>query len=399
MENDEVLKKDIKSTVRTDKVKISKAAKKKSDNRKPQGEAIVCTYHGGLPLSVHNDNFYKSNEQSLFKAIGYIPICKKCVKDIFLRYYYDNNNDYIKALYLMCRKLDILFEVNSCEGAFKKSKGRTEAIFGNYLGIIGGGARQDRGLLNFDDSEYIDEDKDSIDMKVSKIRDGYQLCDNDLQHMKDVVKKLGYDPFKSSGLKEYDLAQLYSEMVTYLEDDDLVTDSYKLNVVLQIIHNNQQIRQTDLYLSILNSGIGDFTENASRINTLIGQKEKLIKLNNSTKKENGWLTMDTTGRNTLSGMMKKLGEYGFDEIHANYFDIATSKSAKEMLDASHKSIIETLNFGDEEAKDVLVMQRELITEKDDEIAKIFEEKRQLALELVDIKKKLRLERETEKYNL
>lgn len=357
-------------------------------NSKLKSDTILCVRHGGNPLSIDNGNFYRSGQDSLYKAIGYIPICKKCIREIFMKYYYDNNSDYLKAIYLMCRKLDIIYETNSAEGAFKKCKGNIESVFGSYIGIVGSGLREGKHNLNFDASEYVEDNQTSIDIKVNQIRNEYKFTEDDLRNMEDVAKKLGYDPFKSSGYSEYDLGQLYSELVTYLEDDDLATDAYKLNIVLQIINGNHQIRQMDLYLSLLNSGLGDFENNASKISTLYVNREKLIKMNNATKRENTWLTLDTSGKNKLGGLLKKYRNYGYDEIQPNYFDMATCESVKKVIDLSHQSIMDTLNFGDDEAKDILLMQRNLIAEKDGEIAKIHEEKKKLAIELVELKKKL-----------
>jgi hypothetical protein len=181
---------------------------------------------------------------------------------------------------------------------------------------------------------------------------------------------------------------MYQELVSYLEDDELVGEAWKLNVILQIINNNQQIRQIDLYISLLSNNVDNFKENIATLASLNTTKQKLVEANMKIYKENGWITTDTTGRSKLSGMMKKYKDYGFDEIEVNYFDMLMSDAIRKVFDISHQSIIDTLNLDSDEMKQVFVEQRNLIRSKDEEIAKLFEEKRQLAIELRDFKNKV-----------
>jgi len=373
--------------VSNEKLTKGQQKKKKLDG---DSEKITCVKHGGRALSLKNNNFYKANSGSVFAGLGHIPICSSCVKEMFLKYYYDNNSDYIKATYYTCRRMDIVFNMSTCEGAFKKAKGKPEVIIGYYIGNLNS---LNTKISCFDDSEFIEEGKEGLDMKIKKLHDNYQLDESQMQHGEDIIRKLGYDPFAGSGYDDFQLGQLYTELVSYLEDDELMNDSYKLGVVMDMINDSHQIRQIDLYISMLNSGLGGFKDNASLISTLMTQKKGLADSKNKRYEKNKWLAVDTTGRSKLAGMMKKYREYGFDEIDVNYFDILTSEAVKTVVDLSHKSIITMLDWSSEEEKEVFTIQRQLIDSKDGEIAKLNEEKLQLARELVDLKRQVRDEKE------
>lgn len=351
---------------------------------KASGDVIKCVHHG-KELSVKNDNYYKVNKGSIFKAMEYIPVCKECVKKIYANYYHQFGKDYIQAMYMTCRKLDVKFDLSTCEGAINRASGDGSNIVGNYFSMING-LQQNIHPSSFDDSDQITI-KESFEDLVNKIKSSGKLDAEDKRNLKDIKKKLGYDPFEGSGYSEYQLGKMYQELVSYLEDDELVGDAWKLNVILQIIQNNQQIRDTDLFISLLSNNIENFKDNIATLSSMNTTKQKLIDSNMKIYKENGWITSDTTGRSKLSGMMKKYKDYGFDEIEVNYFDMMTSEAIKTIFDISHTSILETLNFESDEIKEMFNEQRKLIREKDDEIAKIFEEKRQLALELREFKSK------------
>lgn len=352
---------------------------------KPSSEVIKCVHHG-KELSVKNDNFYKVNKGSVFKALNHIPVCKDCVKKIYANYYHQHGKDYIQAMYMTCRKLDVKFDLSLCEGAINKANGDGGNIVGHYFSMING-LSQGTAPSSFDDSDQIVM-KESFEGMINKIQSSGKLDAEDKRNLKDIKKKLGYDPFDGSGYTEFQLGKMYQELVSYLEDDELVGEAWKLNVVLQIINNNQQIRQIDMYISLLSNNVENFKDNITTLSSLNTTKQKLIESNMKIYKENGWITADTTGRSKLSGMLKRYKDYGFDEIEVNYFDMMTSEAVKTVFDISHKSIMETLNFDSDEMKNIFEEQRKLIRDKDNEIAKIFEEKRQLAIELREIKSKV-----------
>lgn len=381
----EAIKNNKPSSVKASQKEPSSAAKKRKDITTPKGETITCVHHGKA-LSVKNDNFYMVNNGSVFKGLDYIPICKDCIKKMYANYYHQFSKDYVQALYFTCRKLDVKFDLTMCQSSIDRANGDGSNILGHYFGQMNS-LRQNTKPTSFDDSDSITI-KESFEDLVQKIQSSGKLDAEDKRNLKDIKKKLGYDPFEGSGYTEFQLGKMYQELVSYLADDDLSTDAYKLNIVLQIINNNQQIRQVDMYISLLSNNMDNFKDNIATLSSLNTTKQKLVDSNMKIYKENQWITNDTTGKSKLAGMMKKYREYGFSEVEVNYFDMRTSESAKTLFDLSHKSIVETIRFDSEEMKEIFRIQRELIQEKDSEISDITEKHRQLAIELVQLRKKL-----------
>lgn len=368
-------------------------ATKKKVEEKQESKYVTCQYCGSS-LSVANGNFYLVSDKSIFKANkdekgkNILPFCKSCIKErIYIPYLHDTK-DYQRATYLTCRKLDIMYTPELATMALSRAKGDTAKAIGYVFGLLGSLTQYSTVLHNFDDSEHL-IDEGGFEDKVSSIRSGAKLEADAKRARRDIVKKIGYDPFSNSGLSDYELNFVYNDLVGFLSmDDDLATDSYKLNVVLQLVNTNQQVRVLDLYLSVLNNSIEGFKDNMAIISTFIEQKRKLVDSYTKIYKENkSWLGASAGNRSKLSHMFKQYREYGFSEIEVNYFDILTAEATKTVMDLSHKSILDRINFGTEEEKEIFETQRKLIKEKDLEIAQIFEEKKDLALELQELRRK------------
>lgn len=378
----------------TETLRKAKAKKPNGGKLKEDTFTIDCVHCGKKNLSVKNGNFYRANDKSLFVGLvdnegtKWIPVCKNCVREKIYLPYLHETKDYYKAVYYTCRKLDILYTQDLAETALSRSKGDTSKAIGYVFGLLGSLQQYSGHLHNFDDSEHI-MDEGGFEDKVASIKNGAKIDSNSKRARKDIIKKIGYDPFSNSGLSDYELNFVYNDLVGFLSaDDELATDSYKLNIVLQLVNNGQQIRTLDLYLSVLNNSIEGFKDNMAVISTFIEQKRKLVDSNTKIYKENkSWLGASAGNKSKLGALMRRYREYGFHEIETNYFDILTAEATQTVMNLSHESILERINFGSEEEKKIFDTQRSLIKKKDLEIAKIFEEKRELAIELQDLRKK------------
>lgn len=367
-------------------------AKKKIEEKK-ETQYVQCQYCGES-YSVANGNFYLVNDKSIFKAHkdekgrNILPFCKKCIKEKIYTPYLHDTKDYQRAVYLTCRKLDVMYTPDLANIALQRAGNDTGRAIGYVFGLLGSLQQYSTTHHSFDDSEHL-IDEGGFEDKITSIRSGAKLEADAKRARRDIVKKIGYDPFSNSGLSEYELNFVYNDLVGFLSmDDDLATDSYKLNIVLQLVNTNQQVRVLDLYLSVLNNSIDGFKDNMATISTFIEQKRKLVDSYTKIYKENkSWLGASAGNRSKLSHMFKQYREYGFSEVEVNYFDLLTSEATKTVMDLSHNSILDRINFGTEEEKQVFEYQRKLIRDKDLEIAKIFEDKKDLALELQELRRK------------
>lgn len=381
------VKKDIdaKNTEASQQIKKIAPTKGQQKALKAKGMAnkYTCVHHG---KELVEDNFYMVNKGSIFKGLDRLPVCKDCVRKIYLNYYHQNGKDVIQSVFLTCRKLDLKFDLTTCQSAMDRANGVGEDAFQWYIQMYNS-LSQLTQPASFDDSDNV-QAQGTFEDVVNKIQSSTKLDPDDKKNRAQIKKRLGYDPFADSGLNDFQLARSYTELIGWLDaDEDLADDPFKMNIVLQLINTNLQIKQIDLFIGLLSGNISNFQENMAMLSTLNNTKSKLVDSATKIYKENKWLSSDGgTTKNKLTVMMKRYREMGFN-ADADYFDIVTAKSVKTIMDLSNKSISEQLDFGDAEAKELFMIQRKLIQEKDDEIARLFQKNKETARENQSYKQK------------
>ena len=338
------------------------------------GKKYTCVHHG---KELVEDNYYMVNKGSIFKGMDRLPVCKECVKKIYLNYYHQNGKDVTQSVFLTCRKLDLKFDLSTCQASMDRANGIGEDAFQWYIQMYNS-LSQLTQPASFDDSDGIQE-KGSFEDVVNKIQSSTKLDGEDKKNRAQIKKRLGYDPFADSGLNDFQLARSYTELIGWLDsDEDLADDPFKMNIVLQLINTNLQIKQIDLFIGLLSGNIINFQENMAMLSTLNNTKSKLVDSATKIYKENKWLSSDGgTTKNKLTVMMKRYREMGFN-ADGDYFDMVTAQSVKTIMDLSNKSIAEQLDFGDAEIKEMFLTQRKLIQDKDDEIAMLFQRSKENA---------------------
>lgn len=381
-----------KDSIKKEKLPSMAAQKRKAHATQSDKGKLKCVLHGRELII---ENFYKAHPDSIWKGYtsdgqAYVGVCKDCAKSLFTKYFTLNNNDPIKAVYYTCRRMDVKFDYTSAESAYQRiiSEGKEAvSMIGYYFGQLNS-LHQNTADGNFDSSDSLSlTDADTIENALSKMKENVKLSTDDKKAQREIKKRIGFDPFSNYQYNDYDLRQLYMDLLPYLEDDEIIGDGYKLSVILQLINTNHQIRMIDLYISIVNSSYKDFTENMSTISTLTTQKQKLIASNIQLVDKNKWLnSQGTTTKNKLSAMLKYYRELEFEDAFQNYFDELTSEATKTVIDISNKSIQDTINFGENDQKELFTIQRELIQEKDSKIIELQEELRKVAQELMEYKK-------------
>lgn len=99
----------------------------------PEGK-IQCTMCGRLlPTGGHSSSFHRSNSILHKGNGGYIPICKRCVADLYKAYKKALGSD-LEATRRMCQKLDAYFNENLFGNTWDKYHDREASFkFGEYL--------------------------------------------------------------------------------------------------------------------------------------------------------------------------------------------------------------------------------------------------------------------------
>lgn len=334
---------------------------------------------------------YYMSSSPLFKGLGRIPTCKKCIEEIYESYLKTYNGDTRKAVYYTCRKLDVVFSDSEYEGAYKEFDKSGKALFGAYMSKINSLGRFNNGSYDFDSSDSIDDKPQNVDTYNKSETNGTELNENaidfemtedDLKIKSDVIRLLGYDPF--AGYSKYDQKFLYADLIGYL-DEDTLEDGYKLSKIIQLIVNDHQIRKYDYLISTVSSNIDLLMENSDKIKSLTNLKKNVADISDKIAKENAISVKNRgdkkAGRSTLGYLMKDLRELGFEQAEQDYYDMKKAYGMKQTADISNRSILEQLNFDDNDIDDLIKQQRQLITELQEQNDDLLEQLRLLKIEL------------------
>jgi len=123
-------------------------------------DKLICVRHGGNPI--RTNNFYMASEMSIYRGIGYIPICKNCLYEL-INNYFDRYQDMRVSMYYMCRLIDIGFNSNLYESALEKGERDAKKVFQSYIVQYNSLGVTNNTQSSFDDGEHIDKNtKDEI---------------------------------------------------------------------------------------------------------------------------------------------------------------------------------------------------------------------------------------------
>lgn len=175
--------------------------KKVTDEYGDKIKCVNCTRE----IKNSDANYYQATEKSLYKGIGAIPICKKCLYRLYNEYY-EECGDKRLAVYLMCRKVDVSFHIDSFNMAITQQKSRPKSnLFGMYMQKLNSwGIPRGAGLC-FDDSDTFNGVKDEAtqgEKESSNNEEGEDVLSLKGISKQDMIVKWG------KGWDEYDYIKL-----------------------------------------------------------------------------------------------------------------------------------------------------------------------------------------------
>ncbi len=294
-------------------------------------------------------HFYKITYSQLWKANDcYAPICKDCVNEMFDEYSRKFGSDRTACM-IMSHVLDVPF-YNSLFDSISQNNGRV--TMGLLLRIIGNARNYQ--FQTFSNTLVNGElNKNALDLQEEKEQ---KWSKAEIQAKDDCISVIGYDPF--DGYNEGDRRYLFSELIKYFEDG-IEDDPFKLSQIVQVVNNNNQIRQIDLQIARLNP-----MNSAEAIKSLNDIKVKLVSNNDKIAKENEISVKNRSnkdaGRNTLTFLMKDMREKDIAGAEANFYDQLRSPGTQWAADMSFKAIKENAFFDENDQQEIFDTQRELI---------------------------------------
>ena len=353
--------------------------------------------------------FYKSSSP-LFALDGCVPICIDCVKNDVVNEDGTVNENKLKT---MCQRLDKPFYSDELDSAFLQAKSEHgylsddeiakygNKIVGFYFKNINT-LRQNKDR-SFADSEkdgfvhktynvnarqkketianrYTDiKDKNNKQQQITQKSDGdTKWTKEDKQNMKYVISKLGYDPFESVGLDDFDRKYCFNLLSGYFDTPGILEDGHKKQCVIEITMSYCQCRKIT---EELNLELSRSDSNEKKVSSLTSAKSSLLSSIATIAKDNNissnYNKNSSQGQDSISSMMKEMEKNGFEEIKVNLFDIKTSEAFKQIDAISNENIANQLTLDASEYSDMVKEQREMIKSFETELDQLREENRNL----------------------
>ena len=364
--------------------------------------------------------FYKSSSP-LFALDGCVPICIDCVKNDVVNEDGTVNENKLKT---MCQRLDKPFYSDELDSAFLQAKSEHGylsddeiAKYGNK--IVGFYFKNINTLRQNKDRSFADSEKDgfvhktynvnarqkkeTIASRYTDIKDKnnnqqtIQKSDGDTkwtkedkQNMKYVISKLGYDPFESVGLDDFDRKYCFNLLSGYFDTPGILEDGHKKQCVIEITMSYCQCRKIT---EELNLELSRSDSNEKKVSSLTSAKSSLLSSIATIAKDNNissnYNKNSSQGQDSISSMMKEMEKNGFEEIRVNLFDIKTSEAFKQIDSISNENIANQLTLDSSEYSDMVKEQREMIKNFESELEQLKEENRNLKNKVIDLESKKR----------
>ena len=364
--------------------------------------------------------FYKSSSP-LFALDGCVPICIDCVKNDVVNEDGTVNENKLKT---MCQRLDKPFYSDELDSAFLQAKSEHSylsddeiAKYGNK--IVGFYFKNINTLRQNKDRSFADSEKDgfvhktynvnarqkkeTIANRYSDIKDknnkqqpirksdgDTKWTKEDKQNMKYVISKLGYDPFESVGLDDFDRKYCFNLLSGYFDTPGILEDGHKKQCVIEITMSYCQCRKIT---EELNLELSRSDSNEKKVSSLTSAKSSLLSSIATIAKDNNissnYNKNSSQGQDSISSMMKEMEKNGFEEIRVNLFDIKTSEAFKQIDAISNENIANQLTLDASEYSDMVKEQREMIKNFESELEQLKEENRNLKNKVIDLESKKR----------
>lgn len=301
-----------------------------------------------------------------------MAVCKKCIEDLYNILVDEYDNCKI-AMYRICQMLDVFFDSTLYDSAEKQAVESGTNICKIYMQKI-------NSLPQYRNKVFSHSSRFELDGSTAVSLDSTKLfSEDDKKNMNDVLTMLGYDPFinENEDSKKF----CYNTLNGYL-DEETLQDGFKISSIIEIVKGFNQLESINKSIADLTNG-DDSAQTSTQLKTFIGIKGQLSTQINNYARENGVSinkANKSKGGNTLSGILKELRDKNIKESDVNLFPIRTCEAFKQIADVSNRSILEQLQFDENDYADIINQQREMIQSIQLKLDKAKEENRILRME-------------------
>ena len=340
------------------------------------------------------EDFYVSIDPK--NKSGITPVCKQCSKKLALRtdkngHEHEPTKESVKDALKALNKpfLNSVWDSSVQESENLVAGKVKHNVWTSYVKNI---AMVNYIGMTWDDSDMfkekiIYEDEKTPQMIVEE-HAGQDTYDDYIKNKKDVIRLLSYDPFEQEAVSDQPF--LYSQLLGLLdaggdENDDMMRNASAISIVRGFLQSSK----IDNAIANLMADIKNIDKNSATIKSLQDSKSKItsvitnlaaescisLKNNKNAKK----------GENTWTGKIKKIKDLDLRQGRVNGFDIETAKAMRQVMDLSHKSILQELKLDETDWSDMVAEQRDMIVNLQRKLDQYMEISRILLSENLDLK--------------
>ena len=338
-------------------------------------------------------DFYASTDPRVKSKVA--PICKDCARKIALRVdskgveHDPTKESVVEALrYLDKPFITGLYHASMDESNAVNTGKRKNNVWTSYIKNV---QMRNYYTMTFADSDFFNgitiADGKPYDVKerATKSTDTYTDFEKNKQ---DVIRLLSYDPFEHEAQEDQPL--LYSQLLGLLDasedsNDDMMRTAACISIVRAFL---QQAKIDDATAKMM----GDYTQISQNIPTIKAMQEskKSLATTISSLAKDNCISLQYNkgskkGENTWTGKIKKIRDLNLREGEVNGFDMATCRGMRQVMDASHKSLMEQLKLDESEYGEIIAAQRQMVVDANRERDQYKEINRLLLRENVDLR--------------
>ena len=198
---------------------------------------------------------------------------------------------------------------------------------------------------------------------VAKMQDGGEigLDEQAKKSRRQIINVYHYDPFENEPIEER--TRLYEDLLTLMDEDfNNSLAKQKSGAILVLSYRN--LDRVNNTLSELMATPESVQKNADVIKKLTEQKSKETSMISQFAKDNGfserYAASKSKGANTLSGILRDMELFGYDDAKINLYDIETTEAMRTVSDISAESIFKQLSLTENDYAMMVKEQGQLI---------------------------------------
>lgn len=300
-----------------------------------------------------------------------LPLCFSCAEKLYRQLRQEDPSDELRTLLKFCAVLGLYFDnsiarrVLTEEKIWKKKQDSpwagkvvSDSVPNWYLYLRALSGDEEASKKDFIHSE------DNLSFErvlAAQNEEGIGLGEQAKKSRRQIINVYHYDPFENEPIEEK--TRLYEDLLTLMDEDfNNSLAKQKSGAILVLSYRN--LDRVNNTLSELMATPESIQKNADVIKKLTEQKAKETTMISQFAKDNGfserYAASKSKGANTLSGILRDMELFGYDDAKINLYDIETTEAMRTVSDISAESIFKQLSLAENDYAMMVKEQGQLI---------------------------------------